>query len=620
MKKLYLAFAMFFVMVNGFSQSATSIANGPWLSPFTWNCMCVPTPGYTVVINHQVTLNTSFQIPSGGITISPGASLLQDTARDIMISGGFFVNNGNVNFRYLLLQTGSLTNNDSLRLKSFANYKKFINSGVVYKVDSFYNMGYLHNSGTVSVKKFQNSDTLINDGLFIEVDSFYNMSFLHNNDSIITPTFFTTGKLINNGTIAGVDSFTNAGILNNNLQAVIQADSMLNMGTLTNAGNMQHNAFVNMGTISNAGLMTFFDAFNLSQFNNTGAMTGAHSFLNLGRFNNAIGGNLSLGVNFLNADSIQHDASFFNNGIVVVDSNWFNADTVSGFFGSFVVSDSSGNSGLMLGSFDFCDLTPPATAPYIDVNYGTISSQITWCSPQAPQAGFAATNVCAGNAVQFNNTSSGSVSSFFWDFGDGNTSTQMSPQHNYSSNGVYTVKLLASNVNASDSVLQSVTVYPIPSTPQVDLADDTVSCQVSGVSYTWYRNGVIYNGITTQSFIATQAGFYSVQVTDGNGCVSEMSDSIEVTVVNGFNIGSKDSFVRLYPNPCAEKVTFEISLPGTYTADLYLTTLEGKPVLINTVSVNQTLTVPLDKFPAGLLFYELRCPDRVIRGKFVRAR
>ncbi len=620
MKKLYLVFVMFLVMVNSFSQSATSIANGPWLSPFTWNCMCVPTPGYTVVINHQVTLNTSFQIPSGGITISSGASLIQDTARDIMINGGFLVNNGKVNFRYLLLQTGSLTNNDSLRLKSFANYKKFINAGVVYKVDSFYNMGYLHNSGTVSVKKFQNSDTLINNGLFIQVDSFYNMGFLHNNDSIVTPTFFTSGKLINNGTIAGVDSFTNAGIFNNNLQAVIQADSMLNMGGLTNDGSMQHIAFANMGTMSNSGTMTFFDAFNLSQFNNTGAMTGAHSLLNLGRFNNAIGGNLSVGGNFLNADSIQHDASFFNNGIVVVDSNWFNADTVSGLFGSFVVADSSGNAGLMLGSFDFCDLTPPATAPYIDVNYGTISSQITWCSPQAPQAGFAATNVCVGNAVQFNNTSSGSVSSFFWDFGDGNTSTQISPQHNYSSSGVYNVKLLASNVNASDSVLQSVTVYPIPSIPQVGLADDTVSCLASGVSYTWYRNGVIHNGITTQSFIATQTGFYSVQVTDGNGCVSLMSDSVEVTMVNALKTESKDFYVRLYPNPCKEDVTFDIYLPHTYTADLYLTTLEGKLVLISNLSASQKIAVPLDKFPKGLLFYELHCPEKVIRGKFVRVR
>jgi hypothetical protein len=620
MKKLSLTFVMFLVMVSGISQSATSIANGPWLSPFTWNCMCVPTPGYTVVINHQVTLNTSFQIPSGGITVSSGASLIQDTARDIMINGGFFVNNGKVKFRYLLLQTGSFTNTDSLLLKSFANYKKFVNSGVLHKVDSFYNMGYLHNSGIVSAKKFQNNDTLINDGLFIEVDSFYNMSFLYNSDSIIAPTFYTTGKLINNGTIAGVDSFTNGGILNNNSQAVIQADSMLNIGTLTNAGHLQHNAFANMGTISNSGVITFFDAFNLSQLNNSGAMTGAHSFWNLGRFNNSIGGNLSLGNSFLNADSIQHDASFFNNGIVVVDSNWFNADTVNGVFGSFVVADSSGNSGLMLGSFDFCDLSPPPAAPYIDINYGSISSQITWCNPQAPQAGFTAANVCEGNTVQFNNTSTGPIDSFFWDFGDGSTSTQISPQHNYSSSGVYNVKLSVSNTSASDSVLQSITVYPVPATPQVNVADDTISCLSSAVYYTWYRNGILYNSITTQNFIATQPGFYSVQITDANGCVSEMSDSVEVTVVNGYNIDNEDSFVRLYPNPCTEAITFEIHLPDVYMADLSITSMDGKQVLINTISGNQTVTVALDKFPAGLLFYELQSPEGVIRGRFIRVR
>lgn len=47
--------------------------------------------------------------------------------------------------------------------------------------------------------------------------------------------------------------------------------------------------------------------------------------------------------------------------------------------------------------------------------------------------------------VQFTDTSTGNISSWFWDFGDGTTSTLQNPRHIYSENGTYTVKLKATN-------------------------------------------------------------------------------------------------------------------------------------------------------------------------------
>ncbi len=55
----------------------------------------------------------------------------------------------------------------------------------------------------------------------------------------------------------------------------------------------------------------------------------------------------------------------------------------------------------------------------------------------------------------FTNTSTG-ADSYSWDFGDGATSTQASPVHTYASAGVYTVKMVATNVNGTATAQQDV--------------------------------------------------------------------------------------------------------------------------------------------------------------------
>ena len=52
------------------------------------------------------------------------------------------------------------------------------------------------------------------------------------------------------------------------------------------------------------------------------------------------------------------------------------------------------------------------------------------------------TTGCAPYTVEFRNTGRGS--SFFWDFGDGTTSTLRNPTHTYTDGGVYTITLIAS--------------------------------------------------------------------------------------------------------------------------------------------------------------------------------
>lgn len=56
----------------------------------------------------------------------------------------------------------------------------------------------------------------------------------------------------------------------------------------------------------------------------------------------------------------------------------------------------------------------------------------------------------SGLTMTCNNTTSGAAS-YAWDFGDGGTSTEMSPVHTYAAEGIYTVSLTATNTNGSSS-------------------------------------------------------------------------------------------------------------------------------------------------------------------------
>lgn len=61
-------------------------------------------------------------------------------------------------------------------------------------------------------------------------------------------------------------------------------------------------------------------------------------------------------------------------------------------------------------------------------------------------------DIFVGESVQFSNTSTGDISTFKWEFGDGITSNQQNPTHVFSSIGNYTVKLTVSNANQVKSI------------------------------------------------------------------------------------------------------------------------------------------------------------------------
>jgi PKD repeat protein len=65
--------------------------------------------------------------------------------------------------------------------------------------------------------------------------------------------------------------------------------------------------------------------------------------------------------------------------------------------------------------------------------------------------------IYTGDTIIFSNCSE-NTTSYFWDFGDGNTSTENTPHHIYETPGSYLIKLYAANDNNTDSISKLIIV------------------------------------------------------------------------------------------------------------------------------------------------------------------
>ena len=111
--------------------------------------------------------------------------------------------------------------------------------------------------------------------------------------------------------------------------------------------------------------------------------------------------------------------------------------------------------------------------------------------------------------IQFADLSSGLPTSWFWDFGDGTTSTLQNPVHTYQTGGLYTVSLIVSNFFGSDTVefIEYIEVanaqspgwsYNITGYSHTILIPNTTQIKINGVQIdTGDYFGVFYDSLGT---------------------------------------------------------------------------------------------------------------------------
>ncbi|RYD83177.1 MAG: PKD domain-containing protein [Sphingobacteriales bacterium] len=133
---------------------------------------------------------------------------------------------------------------------------------------------------------------------------------------------------------------------------------------------------------------------------------------------------------------------------------------------------------------------------------------------------------CFGQNTQFVDMSihTSPIISWYWNFGNGNTSTLQNPWNLYSTTGNYNISLTVTDINGCTSTQTiNVNVNPI-NAGNITVTGDTTFCAgdsvilsaPSGYFYLWS------NGATTQNITAYTTGNYSVTVMNSQGCTEKI--------------------------------------------------------------------------------------------------
>lgn len=209
-----------------------------------------------------------------------------------------------------------------------------------------------------------------------------------------------------------------------------------------------------------------------------------------------------------------------------------------------------------------------------------------------PSADF--TLAYTGGTVDFTNTSVAAVgASFMWDLGDGNISNLVNPSHTYTTNGSYTVTLIATDSCGADTTSQVVVICldPIASftisgtEPTFDVVN--TSTTFGTVTYEYDMGDGTTYGTPTATHTYSANGTYTITLTVADSC-GTVSTTQTVTVSTiGLN-ELKENRISLYPNPSNGQfqVMADINITGVVVYDV-----NGRVVYTNTNDLNTKVEI-----------------------------
>lgn len=200
-------------------------------------------------------------------------------------------------------------------------------------------------------------------------------------------------------------------------------------------------------------------------------------------------------------------------------------------------------------------------------NYMCIDSVIKIIDTRHPLiAGFTVEQdtICQNNTVTFSNNSTISVQpgTYFWNFGDGGTSTAMNPTHYYTLSGSHNVMLVVTDaVPCTDTFYYTVVVDSIPSLDfsvsdhaictgeSVNFIAEYTSSGNAGLTWNFGDNNLAYN-IDTVNHAYEEAGMFPIRLTAHYRVCDDITetDSVMVYPFPNVNLGP-DTVLCLQGNP-----------------------------------------------------------------------
>jgi gliding motility-associated-like protein len=317
-------------------------------------------------------------------------------------------------------------------------------------------------------------------------------------------------------------------------------------------------------SVANAGIITIWrwnmgDG-TLQTFNNNTPFT--HVYAATGTYNTTLQVETDKGckstlvsipvvINPLPVPSFTHTRVCLPDGI----ANFTNTSTIADGSGALmtyvwdfgdVASGANNNSTLTNPSHQYSAVGPytaTLTATSNNNCIATVSQIIADIYPQAKANFTVNPENCLNDVTNFTDNSNGmgsTVTQWFWDFGDGQTSTLQNPTHTYAAANTYTVRLYVrtdKNCN-SDTITKTVVINPLPaasfsnSAPQcatrsITFTDGSVANAGNITTWRWNMgDGTVYtlanNSPFTHTYATTGTFTVTLSVETNKGCKSSV--------------------------------------------------------------------------------------------------
>lgn len=205
---------------------------------------------------------------------------------------------------------------------------------------------------------------------------------------------------------------------------------------------------------------------------------------------------------------------------------------------------------------------------------------------------------CFGTPTAFTNNSTPAGSTYAWDFGDGNSSTAMSPANTYSAAGTYvttlTVTAPGTPNNCAVSVTGTVTVKPIPALNPVANISVCDQQQIAPQAFVSVPAGATVGWTNSNTFIGLGAnGTGSIAPFTGTSSGSNTPISGIVTAVPTLNgcVGPPINFtLTVSPQPTVTLTSPPITCPGQLVPAPTYTLNPNDPSMVFSWMNNNTAT------------------------------